>query len=59
MTKDVDKAEVLNASFASVCISKFNSQGTQPMKLDDGDKEQDEGPPFRNLHSQMGFTQEY
>lgn len=50
VTKDGGKAVVLNASFASVCISKVNSQGTQPIKLDDSDREQDGGP---TIHSEV------
>lgn len=50
VTKDVGKAEVLHASFASDCISKVNSHSTQPIKLDDGDKEKDEGP---TIHSEV------
>ena len=41
MTKDQDKAEVLNAAFASVFNSKTcYSWGTQPLALVDGDREQ-------------------
>ena len=41
MTKNQDKAEVLNASFASVFNSKTScSLGTQPFALEDRDGEQ-------------------
>ena len=45
MTKDEEKAEVLNASFASAFDSKTScSLGTQPPELEDRDREQNEDP---------------
>ena len=45
VTKDEEKAEVLNAAFASVLNSKASfSQGTQPPEGEDRDKEQNEAP---------------
>ena len=43
VTKDKEKAEVLNTCFASACNSKTScSQGTQPPELEDIDGEQNE-----------------
>ncbi|KAK4832341.1 hypothetical protein QYF61_021870 [Mycteria americana] len=45
VTKDEEKAEVLNASFASVFNSRANcSLGTQPLELEDRDGDQNEAP---------------
>ncbi|KAK4810383.1 hypothetical protein QYF61_022086 [Mycteria americana] len=45
VTKAEEKAEVLNASFASIFNSKTScSRGTQPPELEDGDGEQNEVP---------------
>ena len=45
VAKDGEKAEVLNAIFASGLKSKSNcSQGTQPAELEDRDGEQKKAP---------------
>ena len=74
MTKEEQKAEVLNAFFASVFNSKTScSLGTQPPELEDGDGEQNEALIIQGemvsdlLHhldthksmGQMGSTQGY
>ncbi|KAK4818602.1 hypothetical protein QYF61_015464 [Mycteria americana] len=45
VTKDEEKAEVLNAAFASVFNSRANcSLGTQPLELEDRDRDQNGAP---------------
>ncbi|KAK4827998.1 LOW QUALITY PROTEIN: hypothetical protein QYF61_022775 [Mycteria americana] len=45
VSKDEEKAEILNASFAAVFNGKNNcSRGTQPTELEDRDGEQNEAP---------------
>jgi len=45
VTKDEEKAEVVNAYFVSVLNSKTScSQDTQPAELEDRDGEQNEAP---------------